>query len=125
MNEELQKALAESVRLATEGLKQGKDFVVAQAPDVIQQLLRWKFYEAVMWAVALLVAAVALVLITRWSVRGKTSKQLDDIMPMPLFSGGASIMLVVAAVSNAMTAVQIHVAPKIYLIEWAMRQVKK
>jgi len=41
MNEELQKALASLLGKANDGIDTASDFLVAELPDVIQQLLMW------------------------------------------------------------------------------------
>src|SRR5437773_4823709 len=45
VNQKLQDALADTITKATTVAGEAKDFMVEQLPDVIRQLLLWKFFE--------------------------------------------------------------------------------
>ena len=125
MNEELQKALAEFVKATLAGFQAGKDFVLAEAPEVIQQLIRWKFWEASVWAVfcgaaCLLFVAVGL---RKEGWRINSADDLDE-SPLPLVALAGIGFGGFIAMTKAMVALQIYVAPKVWLIEWAMKAIK-
>jgi H+/Cl- antiporter ClcA len=129
VNDELQKALAEFVKATLAGFQQGKDFVLAQAPDVIQQLIRWTFWEAVAWALfSLAIAVAAAYAIKRLTPIAKEAFQDSFPNPFP-FLGIAFALIVVAfaasaAVSHVLIAMKVYIAPKVWLLEWAMQQIK-
>lgn len=60
MEEQLQTALAEILSRATQGIDAGTQFLSAQLPDVIQQLLLWKlaYHLIPMLAAALVFVAL-------------------------------------------------------------------
>ena len=128
MNEELQKALTAFAQEALTSYQQGKDFVLAEAPDVIQQLIRWKFWKAVARAAwGLVVIGVALFLWgkvarSEWWKDALHDGELELIVGLgPIIMG---IIGLVIAFDNGTVALQIYLAPKVWLLEWAMRQVK-
>lgn len=97
-------------------LQEGKAFTVEQAPQFVQELLKWQFYEAVFFAgSALLFGAVAQVAI--WSVvRRMLAKDIDH--------GAVSFVRIVAvavslsiALANIHTAIKVKVAPRVVLVE--------
>lgn len=137
MNNELQKALAEFVKTATSGLQQGKDFVVAQAPDVIQQLLRWHLWLAVSSCLVDLVGIIVTTLVMKFAVR----KALEEIRKakaeknnfadkhigwifIGVFSGVFLFTFMCELLFSSLPeAMKIYLAPKVWLIEWALNQV--
>lgn len=62
MNEEAQKVLAQLLQKAVSGIDSAVSFSQAQIPDIIQQLLVWKFVESVGYFVA------AFVIMTCWCI---------------------------------------------------------
>ena len=125
MNETLQNALAEILIKATETAEVAGAFVVAELPDVVQQLLMWKMVESIaMCLVGVLILIPSAVLL----YRGITSKipyfdQNDEPtakMALTIIGGLAAILpggFGFAALN--LDWLQILIAPKIYLIEYA------
>ncbi len=129
MNEELQKALAEFVRATLAGFKTGKDFVVAEAPDVIQQLIRWNFWSHVFWAVVFTVVALAvwrLAVVRMMQIRAAKDQAYDrdNYTAGAVACGGVVGIFSCLALYNTQEALQIYIAPKVWLIEWAMEMLK-
>jgi hypothetical protein len=108
-------------------LQESKDFVMEQAPLVIQELLTWKAWEHGMTAVVLFAMIIVPVLLCKalWRV---TAEEFDKEMPR---AGGGIILGLMAStlfgfgVANLFWLVQVLVAPRVYLIEWAMQQLGK
>lgn len=123
MNEQLQQALAEILNKTMAGVEAGTAFLQAELPDVIQQLLMWKLAQAsVMLAFSIL---GSLQFITTAWLSAKHSRNggfLDiDVAGIPCLMisaciAGVSVGGVFAWGANAL---QIWLAPKIYLIEYA------
>ena len=125
MSDELQKALAEMLKT----LQAGKDFVLAEAPDVIQQLIRWSFWEAVLYGIlSTIIASVCLLALRRLWMSNQLSEWDDEGNPLvflaPLGLAVPAMFFIILFVDNVLMALKISIAPKVWLIEWAMRQVK-
>lgn len=135
MNEQLQTALAEILSRATSGIDAGAQFLSAQLPDVIRQLLVWKLAQNALmipflclgiWGLVKLLLAIHRAKdIGLWRRQPEWSWE-KGTMPMTAIAYVAAVasMLVGAAlavktVNHLFTAAQIWLAPKIYLIEYA------
>jgi hypothetical protein len=135
MNEQLQQALSDLINKTVSGIDAGSAFLQSEIPEVITQLLMWKMCEALivatMYLVILLVSCrvisknVGMGLEDQNNSRHKLTLTHDEdgeIAPwimftwttalIPFFSG----LEIVSAIKDA---IQIWVAPKIYLIEYA------
>lgn len=126
MNEELQKKLVELINGAQKAGTEAFLFTKEQVPDVIQQLLRWKFAEA------LSVAAFCLALITlcfwvaRWAWEAEGKSYMDEGHAFCfMLSLLTSLISIIFLWVNALTALQIYIAPKVYLLEYAATLIKK
>ena len=114
-------------------------FLVAEIPDVIQQLLVWRAIESLIWFLpgVLLLAAPWLVC-WRWGGRGEPSEPyygearyvetlthdrrgvVNWDVAAPLMLGGtASTIAGFLLTMNSLEWLQILVAPKLYLLEYA------
>lgn len=123
MNDQLQQALAEIIGKASSGIDAGTQFLSAQLPEVIQQLLMWK---AVMSGLTCLFAMVVLIFsawpIKRFYLWVRRLADDDEFYDHPetMFAGAGCIVLLLIGVCNiSLTWLQILIAPKIYLIEYA------
>lgn len=146
MNEQLQAALAEILGKANAGIDAGASFLQAQLPDVIQQLLMWKLAQAALGSTFLVVAFITAIVGGRWAVRiiteylrgealwlghsGELERKGQEMVirygprfwvawPTLMVSAIAVIVAVFEAPKNIGTALQIWLAPKVYLIEYA------
>ena len=121
MNEELQKALTEILH----GVLTAKGFMLAELPEVIQQLLLWKFwYHSARMAGFIVIIGLIIVLIVKVEKYVLNAEDIDrmdkrffgwflvpmlSIIPIVLISG----------IFFNLTWLQIWLAPKVYLIEYA------
>lgn len=118
MNEQLQNALADILIKATETAEKAGEFVLTELPDVVQQLLWWKFAESV-----LLTLIGFAVLPAVFFVRRKYSE--DSSFDEVFFWIVASMPCVVAVILIFHLGwLQILIAPKVYLIEYAAELVR-
>lgn len=126
MNEELQKALAEFVKSVLGGLQQGKDFVLTQAPDLIQQLIRWHYWQA--WFSV--VIEIIVIFFCYRMISNLAPKWVESHDPVGETMGIIACSIIGFISTCGMifgdlpTIIQIHVAPKVWLLEWAISQVK-
>lgn len=128
MNDQLQKALADLLAKANQGIDAGASFLQAQLPDVIQQLLWWKAVSSIVCSIAgvVLLGAVGFIW---WRILRAKLPDMDDFIldgMVPCFMGAlVSIPFVgigIAAIS--LDWLQILIAPKVYLIEHAAHLAK-
>jgi len=117
MNEELQKALGELLGKANDGIDAANGFLASELPEVIQQLLMWHGCRSIFYAIILCVASVFIYRKTRDLCVG------DDLERAALKSVGYCLFIFfsIAAVSDLMNAIQIWIAPKVWLIEYAAK----
>ena len=123
MANKAEEVMATVLQKAMEVAEKTGDFVTDQAPDVVQQLLVWKLASAV------LVAAVFLFLfamLTRLAYRATKWDDVDgDVQAMVIVFGAVGAALCGSVgVHSAMTALQIWLAPKVYLIEYTANLIK-
>ncbi len=138
MNEQLQQALAAILNKTMAGVETGASFLQAELPDVIQQLLAWKLYSSIAYGAvgALMLAGVVVLLIksikkeqvTAGGGEYRNTKPTlvwdcdGDVHPGVLILGTIAVIgaiFGIALIAELMTAMQIAVAPKIFLIEYA------
>lgn len=141
MNEQLQLALAAILAKVTSGAEAGVNFLSSEIPEVIQQLLLWKLLQASLLATVftMLILAAAVLSIKYCGLGEKidpkdqcrvgshiptlTHDRDGDVHPGVVALGlGWCIavpILFTTAIEYIGVALQIWVAPKIYLIEYA------
>ena len=127
MNEQLQQALAAIITKTMQGLDSGVAFLGSELPDVIQQLLIYKAVWAGVEAVILSVFIAPYVWFWKFYTKAENGfwKSFGDPEPPTIFLGifGSllSVVFVVGIIVDIQTVVQIWLAPKIYLIEYAAK----
>lgn len=138
MNEQLQQALASMLNKTVSGVEAGAAFLQSEIPDVIQQLLIWKAAESIVTAIfgIILLILTAVLLKTQcrkekidgcggFSSNTKANLVYDDdgdIHPGVIgviIASSMGVLFGFTMLSCVMTALQIWLAPKIYLIEYA------
>lgn len=121
MNDELQKQLSEALGGVVENAALAKDFVLAELPDVVTQLLWWngvKSFFGFVFGVVMLLAGWRLIAYTR---RNWERLEDEDIEHLPIMGVAAALIIGVAMSLSNMAWLQILIAPKVYLIEYAAR----
>ena len=88
------------------------DFVIAQAPELIHQLLVWKLIEAILYFVLSIISIILCVHFTK-----KFFESSDGVIL--IFTGVLGILSIILSISSFSNILQISFAPKIYLIEYA------
>ena len=143
MNETLQNALAEIITAALENAGAAKEFVLAEMPDVVQQLLIWKMTISLIWFVFGLACLALIPLLLKhclWLITERTTKDADWARsknftyfnePSAAFVGnsilsviGLALALLIGQLTINFEWLQIWLAPKVYLIEYAADLVK-
>lgn len=128
MNHALEEKAAQALSEILDLALQTKDFAVEQAPDVIKQLLAWNFTISLLQTVftALLVvgsAAFAIYMLRKAPIRW------DDTEKFPSHAIGVIVLVLDLFILFSAFArcewiwLEILVAPKLFLIEYATRLV--
>lgn len=132
MNDQLQASLAVILQKATTGLEAGVNFLGAQIPDVVRQVLLfnlWKDVASVVIAVLILVGyAVGLAFLWKWAIKNEKENRWSDAFfgagmlttVTAIFAG----FVVVWLISSFLDGLEIWLAPKVWLIEYASTFVK-
>lgn len=110
MNEQLREALTTLLDKSLSAV----DFMVAELPEVIQQLLLWKMWENLIYFTVSLIAALTVWVVATCLYRNDNSH--DRVM---WFVFAFLVSLVVLLLGFNVTWLQILIAPKVYLIEYA------
>lgn len=137
MNEQLQQALSAILNKTMSGVDAGISFLSAEIPDVIHQLLMWKMIQSMLFFVfGIIVICWTIVFIKRQyrrSVEKTDNYGQAYYVPTMVFdnrgevSPGCVIFAVLAlagmlagvSLISGLSWLQILIAPKIYLIEYA------
>ena len=114
MKEEITTALTSLIETFT----QTKDFVLAQAPDVIQQLIAYTTIKYTIWVWVIgvidLIAIIGFIRMGFWE--WKKDKELECTLWVT-FIVGAILTAMTSAI--LMNLIKINIAPKVWLIEYA------
>jgi len=121
--ENLNEALALLINTALEGVDASVGFLQAELPDIVQQLLTWHFVESLIYftvgTVLLSILLVIDIMVGRWVVK----EEDDEVLFMYLIPGciGRLILYIVPLAFLNITWLQIWVAPKVWLLEYAAK----
>lgn len=128
VNNNLQDALATLINKTVAGVDAASGFLQEQIPDVIHQLLMWKMAEALFYVALLVVTLTVLITVFMKSLKkadwnkGNFASCLCVGSGISLLADGIISLVVIP--SNLITALQIWIAPKVWLIEYAASLVK-
>lgn len=115
--------LAEILKKGLEAAEKTGNFVVEQAPDLIQQLIVWKTCEYIF---LILISIAFLFSIYKWYKSAmKRYDDLDNFIDEPevlvfsIYSIAVILIFGIALFQSFFNLIQILLAPKIWLIEYA------
>ncbi len=134
MNDQLQAALADIIGKTGEAVSDGVGFLKAELPEAIQQLLYWKMASSFLGLAVVLAFSYAAFVFIRRGFRtandfpAKKNNYDDDpkfwmrfwLTTVSFVAGLISFVCIL----NSFAWLQILIAPKVYLIEYAARLVK-
>lgn len=126
MNEQLQSALSEMINKAMNGVDSSVDFLSAEIPDVIHQLLLWYGVSSAIYAILGIVCVLVMLKIDV-AIYGKIKDSWirDDIaMIYGAFGSFLRLVYIIPICFINIEWLQIWIAPKIWLIEYAANLVK-
>lgn len=121
-------SLVDIIQQVSSGVKQGVSFLQQEIPDVVKQLLMWKFAEALVWTCAAMLLAlqfpVTLYYCVKYHNESHESYDFPGHVFLGLFSAFVAAVAVARAFVNGTEALKIYIAPKVWLIEYAASLVK-
>jgi len=125
MSEELQKALSELLGKANDGIDSASGFLVAELPDVIHQLLMWhgvySFITCLLSIITLIVTYKVSINIANKTFNAEGESFINYphvIFPIAIIS---AIVVPVSLSYINIEWLQIWIAPKVWLIEYAAK----
>lgn len=123
MNEQLQQALTAILNKTMSGVDAGVNFLSAEIPDVIYQLLVWKASISALSLLACLSLCWVIYRVNaaQWKVIMKWKEEGDELIDHPemMFNFFQLFLLIPVCGLFSLDWLQIWLAPKIYLIEYA------
>ena len=127
MNETLQKALTELVEKSMEGMDSTVNFLQAEIPEVLKQLLMWHGVSNFIYFMIGIFLAIWLIILDGIIIRKGLKDGWDDELWMIATIGGATLNVIIIIISSIfinMQWLQIWIAPKVWLIEYASKLIK-
>lgn len=118
----LQQSLITIIQQVQSGVSAGVNFLSTEIPDVIRQLIVWKLVESVILAVASLLASLgcAYGIYKSWK---NDDMDGDAVVPITIFGGMFLLAGLILTVCKSLVALQLWLAPKVWLIEYAAKLV--
>lgn len=129
----LEQSLVQILDKTTSGIEKGVDFLSAEIPDVIYQLLLWHGIKSFIYFIAGIVLIIGIILFNKWQfscikkIREEHNKKFEektkynkwDIAENPelLFNILQVLWFIPLAVLMNIEWLQIWIAPKVWLIE--------
>ncbi len=114
------------LKLLADSLEQGKEFVLTQAPEVVQQLILWKRAEHTAWVCMGLVGMVVMYFVGRrcyaWLVENNRRGEPGE-WPCLLGIPSAALLFLGLLLFNIAPCLQVWLAPKVYLLEYLAKLV--
>jgi hypothetical protein len=141
MNEQLQNAVATILERAITGIDSSVDFMQAELPEVIEQLLMWYAVKGVILIfIGLLLIIPFIIVMKKIESKDIHSATCDSFwvthyrhcenslgagaMVLSILTGVVSLFGFIMVLVNIMEPIQIWIAPKIWLMEYAASIVK-
>ncbi|WP_234262273.1 hypothetical protein [Klebsiella aerogenes] len=125
MNEQANKILVELLQKAANGIDAAVSFSQAQLPDVVEQLMHWKMASYSLQILTCLLIIVAMVFLFKKSCKWfkdykKEGFGILGMIASPIVSAPCAIIFFISTGN----LIQLWIAPKIWLIEYAACLVK-
>lgn len=124
---DLKEVLVDLIQKSETAVQQGVTWLSGQIPDVIHQLLMWKLAEQGL-TIFFCLFPICLFIWSTFSYYKATPKVQykyeGTFLAVIILSGCISILALGQLIFSIMNIVQILIAPKIYLLEYATRIIK-
>jgi len=117
LDEKLVEVIEQAQKLGNDAFLFGKE----QVPEVVEQLLRWKLVEALIYGACFLPLIISGIMLWRLAGKIEDSDEKGTAFFIGLILNALGCL---GAVSKVLIALQIYIAPKVFLIEYAARLMK-
>lgn len=125
MNEQANKILVDLLQKASNGIDTAVSFSQAQLPDIIQQLMVWRAAAYGLRIFTMLLFFIACVFLFKKSLKWHESYDKEHLGFFGIvFTVLIGLFLVFGILENIGNALQLWLAPKVWLIEYASELVK-
>lgn len=126
MDESTDKIVASLIQKAMDGVDQAVDFSKAQLPDVIEQLIHWKLaaYSMRIATCILIITGMYFVFKKSYEWHEGFDKESAGFFGL-LFSSLISLVCLAVLIDNIGNLIQLWLAPKVWLIEYAAQLMGK
>lgn len=126
MKENLQNTVNEALKGIIDTATQIKQFSLEQIPDILNQLLMYKLAEAISGIVlGLIIIILSYFAFSKWSnQRMEYGMWADSKTASAIIGGAASIIAFIVVIVSISDILKITIAPKLYLIEYAVHLIK-
>ncbi|WP_312630969.1 hypothetical protein [Pantoea piersonii] len=126
MNENTDKIVASLIQKAMSGVDQAVDFSKAQLPEVIEQLMYWKFasYSLRIFTGILIMTAMTFAFKKACRWHESTGKETAGFVGI-VSSGAILLASCVVLFANIGNLIQLWLAPKVWLIEYAAQLISQ
>lgn len=113
------------LKLITDSIAQGKDFVLEQAPDVVQQLIVYKRIEYTFYTVLLM---LIIGVVTYVSIKGfnacMSKTDTESLLMLLMFAGFTYLITILILCGLVPRLIIVYVAPKVFLLEYLASLIK-
>lgn len=122
MDEQLKQLLVTSVNEGKTALYQSVDFLKQQAPDMVEQFLRWSIWGNVFWIVVDALIIAALIFLIKFC-SGRIEEGIEEWEIGKWISGVLIVCFVIGFFSCINDLIHVWVAPKHFLYEELIKPV--
>lgn len=125
----LEQTANEALKQLIEASTTAAEWTAQQLPEVIEQLILWKMVESLLWFTAsITLMAVGLYILYKFIKKCKEVDNFIDDEVLPIISVFVSVGIIISIVASIAMIdfdwLQIIIAPKLYLIEYAANLIK-
>ncbi|MCK5020369.1 MAG: hypothetical protein KAS32_25250 [Candidatus Peribacteraceae bacterium] len=117
MEQELKAALVDVINKSIEVAGNATDFIMAEIPNVAQQILKWSLAEAAIYCLVWLGITMMFPIISR-------KMAVKDSDPDWKWCGLIGLFPFIGVIENLRTMLYIYLAPKLFLIEYTANLVR-
>ena len=124
MTEELQQRTAALLDYLEIAIRGTTDFAIEQVPEVVHQLLLWHFTISLIWFSVAIVSIIVIVILTYKAVKFAVHEKSEELATVALTMAVLVTLVPLILIVENMDWLQIWIAPKLYLLEYASSLLK-
>ena len=121
MNENLENTLAEAIQKGISLAEKTGEFVVEQAPELIQQFLMFELFESIFWVACSVILTLVTYKLFKRGIDKDRFYNENEFNPLWFICYALYIPYFFIFAHNFLGFFKIVIAPKIYLIEYFIK----